>query len=191
MKKLNLKDFTINRDTVYYITKPHESQQIINVMSAELGPLENLIITDGTAFVGGDSIRFSQYFKGVNSVEMNKANFDFLVKNIRNFNKTSKIRAYNADYTNIYRYIIQDVIYIDPPWGGPAYKNKKDLHLFLGPYEIGTFIKLLLEVCPIIFMKSPINLNIDSFKEFIYNVTKITDNYGRYKFNLISLRRII
>ena len=38
----------------------------------------NIIITDATSNVGGNTISFSLLFKNVNSVEINKENYDIL-----------------------------------------------------------------------------------------------------------------
>jgi hypothetical protein len=58
-------------------------------------------------------------------------------------------------------------LYADPPWGGPDYKEKKELDLFLGKTSISHFLKKVIESewkPEYIFLKVPANFMFDSLK---------------------------
>ena len=97
--------------------------------------LSSYTITDGTACIGGDTLSFSREFKSVNAIEFDKTRYEYLKHNMKLFN-CNNITFYNDDYLNLYKSLKQDVIFLDPPWGGPDYKNKKSLTLALGNMKL-------------------------------------------------------
>ncbi len=44
-----------------------------------------------------------------------------------------QVFVYNADYVKVGPSLWQDIVFMDPPWGGPEYKTAKSLDMFLGP----------------------------------------------------------
>ena len=97
-------------------------------------------ITDGTACVGGDTIRFAKTFAHVNAVELSVQRANMLYHNVKVTGVASKVFVYNADYVAVGPCMQQDVIFMDPPWGGPEYLKAAALDMFLGPTP-------LIEVC--------------------------------------------
>lgn len=79
-------------------------------------------------------------FKHVDSIEYDKSNYDALKHNVSLY-KLSNVNLYLGDTTKIYNNFCPDVIYFDPPWGGPDYKYKKNLDLYLGDVRIDDFIR--------------------------------------------------
>ena len=89
-----MKDFKLNEEGSFSITRPFESSQIIcfieNFIRVTEGhtdhvDLSSKILTDATACMGGDLIRFSKYFKMVNGIEILEENFALLVQNCKQF----------------------------------------------------------------------------------------------------------
>jgi len=165
----------------YSLTKPYEGSQISKFIVEKINIILkkdsfNCTITDGTAGSGGDSINFSGLFEKVNSVEINREMYNILINNTRNKNN---IILYNDDYTKIYHRLNQDVIYLDPPWGGAGYKHKKDVLLELSGVQLSMFIKTLLNEHKgtLIFIKAPLNINTDGIcidgQIVIYNKSKM------------------
>ena len=57
------------------------------------------------------------------------------------------VRVHNADYVSICRTLKQDVVFMDPPWGGPAYKDTAALlDLYLGPHRLADVCKSVVPV---------------------------------------------
>ena len=134
VNKKNIKIFDIS---VYSVTLPQEANLISLTIKKLLNTKNNnIIITDGTANVGGNTLSFSTYFYKVNSIEYNKKTYDGLVYNCNVVYKRHNITFYEGDCTKIIPRLQQDVIFIDPPWDGLFYKAYDKLHLSLGDKDI-------------------------------------------------------
>ena len=176
-----------NEEAKYSITRPYESNQICNIISTSLDYKNEIIITDATSCVGGDTVHFAQYFKWVNSVEINLKNFKLLDKNVRS-HSINNIFLFNQNYLNIYKKLTQDVIYIDPPWGGVDYKTKKTINIKLDNYGLGDIIKKIKEVHRShIFIKLPFNVDLSEIKYF-YTIFTIKNIKGVPSFFLIHIK---
>lgn len=184
---IGLKEFKLNEEGTFSITRPYESNQIIYFIQtfiAFIGAREgtnelliNKILTDGTACMGGDLIRFSNYFQSVNGVEIDENNFSLLVENCKQFN-CNNVNLFPQDYLEIYDKLKQDIIYLDPKWGGIDYKNKLHVVLKMNDMDISDLIKLIKhkKLCKYIFIKAPSNVYIDKIDydaiHVIYNKSK-------------------
>jgi len=131
----------IDNDSLYYISHKTVSLQITNIIIENLEKYkinkENVIITDCTGGVGGDTIQFSQHFNFVYSIEIDQTRFDYLKNNLIVYG-SKNVKIFNDDFLNILP-IIPDhhVIFIDPPWGGSEYKKIKNIRLKISnKYEL-------------------------------------------------------
>jgi hypothetical protein len=97
------------------------------------------VITDSTACVGGDTLLFSLWFKRVESIEWKHDNLVALQNNVDAFG-ASNVNIHQGDSTKIFNWRT-NVLYIDPPWGGPDYKEKKELDLSLGSHRVDVFLR--------------------------------------------------
>jgi len=143
----------------YSITKRQDGQKILKHMLDVTGTSE-LSVTDLTGNVGGDTILFALNFDHVDSIEISKENFDVLKHNVREY-KLKNVTLHHGDSTKVFRWQT-DILYIDAPWGGPDYKTKKKLDLYLGKERVDKFVGLILqqEWAPeYIFLKVPRNYN--------------------------------
>ena len=184
-----IRKFFMNDESRYSITRPFESSQITDfiISSIKKDPTE-LIITDGKACVGGDTINFSMIFKHVNAVELNVNTYNLLLLNIKNFNRKN-ITTINNNYIQIYHTINQDVIYLDVPWNGPSYKYKKDLDLYISDIRLDI---LILDIQKIhkdtdIFVKLPLNINLSRFSYI--NIKIILTKSGKPSFYIIHNKK--
>jgi hypothetical protein len=62
---------------------------------------DNIVVTDGTANVGGNTLSFSSHFKKVNSIEYNHNTFEGLKHNCKNIYKRKNIEFYDFTKINI------------------------------------------------------------------------------------------
>tara|TARA_B110001450_G_scaffold36412_1_gene32177 strand:+ start:6299 stop:6847 length:549 start_codon:yes stop_codon:yes gene_type:complete len=133
---------------------------------------KNSIITDATAGIGGNSYYFCKQFKYVNSVENNFNIISTLTRNIEKFkNKT----IYNSTYITMIPIIKQDIVFLDPPWGGDEYKKINNLDLYIDNINVMNIINSLYNYTNLVALKVPKNyntttLNYNFWKNKIYNI---------------------
>ena len=150
----------LNREGRYSVTRRKESEEIIDCMYLKVGNLETNTITDATACMGGDTINFSLHFENVHAIEINPENFKLLQNNIRVFDRKN-IQTYCGDSTDIINWV-SDVVYADPPWGGPSYRNEKIVELWMGKKRLDVWLEDLMSGPyrpSFIFLKLPFNYN--------------------------------
>jgi predicted RNA methylase len=149
----------------YSITKRHDSKKIIQYMRSLVGSLKGKTIADLTGNVGGDTIMFGLNYKHVDSYEWNPENFDVLKHNVGVYD-LKNVTLHQGDSTELFKKNV-DVLYMDPPWGGPDYKEKKELDLLMGKKTVSEYLKDVTEAewkPGYIFIKVPANFAFDSLK---------------------------
>lgn len=149
----------------YSITKRKDGETLLKYMKSVLKTTKDKHITDLTGNVGGDTILFGMHFKKVDSIEMNPENFEALKNNVEVFG-LKNVTLHHGDSTKLYNWKT-DVLYIDAPWGGPDYKEKAELDMYLGDKRVDEFVKEVLarENRPeYVFMKVPRNFKFDRFE---------------------------
>jgi len=179
----------IDSESLHYISIRDVASTITSIIILHLRNIKvdylDIIITDTTAGVGGNTLSFSNKFKFVNSIEINKERFDYLKNNI-NVYGLKNINLYNDNCLNIINSIKQDVIFIDPPWGGSDYKFKNKLHLYISKTKIEDICNNLMDKNitnyppKLIVLKIPKNYNlyylynnIKSNKIYLYKLKKM------------------
>lgn len=115
----------------------------------------NIVITDATAGLGGNTFSFARLFKHVFAVEHDDTQYKLFENNVKAYD-FKNITLYNDDYLNIYSKLKQHVIFIDPPWGGKKYRTFKHLRLNLSGIEIEKLADMLSQQSIIVF-KLPLN----------------------------------
>ena len=157
------------------------------------GDISNIVITDITAGNGGDVITFSRYFKFVNAIEKCPYEFKHLKNNVISMERDN-IKLFNADCTKIINFnkipdindLQQDVVYIDPPWGGVNYKKYASLRLFINDSPIEKIVYLILNnnIAKLVAIKAPYNFAIELFtsiiKKEVKNVVITIEDIGKY-----------
>jgi len=190
---MNLKNFLMNDEAVYSITRPYEAKQVVKFIKSIIDLKYPSIIIDATAGVGGDTINFSFEFDKVVSFEINRDTYCLLNTNIEIF-KRKNINTHNSDFvdsiTNLsFKLRLHDttftnvIIYIDAPWNGSSYKDKKDLILYLSNislqdlvskvYQYFDSLDVLNKINLFVFLKVPLNISTEGFNinkaQIIYN----------------------
>jgi predicted RNA methylase len=153
-----------------------------------------IVITDGTAHVGGNAINFHLNGMIVNAVEIDPLIVTMLVHNFGIY-KIQPKSVCCCDYGKNFQNLTQDVIFLDPPWGGSEYKNQTDLDLFLGQLNVAEICLQIFkkELATLVVLKVPINYNLTTL-EFLKNETeikimiqKIYRSGNRHSYNVIYL----
>ena len=164
--KAKAQKLKIDEDSIHYISIREHADQITEIITKYTQFLKikpnNIVITDATAGVGGNTISFGSRFRQVNSIEIEELRAGYLKNNIGVYN-LDNVNVINGDYTKIYGNLTQHVVFIDPPWGGKSYKDHKNLKLDLSGIPIETICNNLLERSDntyLIVLKLPNNYDI-------------------------------
>jgi 16S rRNA G966 N2-methylase RsmD len=173
----------ISRAIVNFYKSEHPTIKIDNP--------ENLTITDCTANVGGNTISFYlNGIKNVNAVEIDAVTCNLLKQNLRAY-KLPTDGVHCCDYLSIYKNLTQDVVFLDPPWGGPDYKKATILDLFLGQTNIIDICCQLMteKKASLIVLKLPLNFNLPGLIEKMPNhsflTQKIYRNQNYHSYNVV------
>ena len=166
--------------------KPDKAQILSDLIKKNMGT-DNLVITDANSNMGGNVINFAKNFKFVNSVEILPFHCEILENNIRVYKVENKVKIHCMDYLDIMTQLKQDVIFFDPPWGGPDYKKEKNLNLYLDGINIVDIINELYRYAKMIVLRVPRNFNIvDLLRRIEYTNVNIYKVYVEPKVKIIS-----
>lgn len=152
-------------DVALYSITPDEiadrmSELIVQYVS------KNATITDAMACVGGNTISFSKYFETVNAIELDENRCKMLRHNVNTF-KLKNVNVFCGDTLNVIPVLTQDVIFMDPPWGGEDYKTKKEIDILINNIPLATICNNFAKQCKYMALKLPLNFN---FKNFLNSV---------------------
>lgn len=188
-KNIDINDLRVTDISLYSITKRDEANLITQQILKFFPDENNLIITDSTACIGGNSLSFAQstQVNKVNCVEIEPLHCDILLHNFELFEVSDKINIINDNYLNVKDNLTQDIIFYDLPWGGTSYRDKLYIDLYLNDNNENQInlsdivnemkIKTRLQV-----VKVPCNFNFTEFFNNIqFNKIKINRIYNKFK----------
>ncbi len=149
---------------MYSVTDMRTADAISNFI-AKLDGLneDNIVITDGTACAGGNTISFCKKFKKVQAVELDTTRYEMLMHNLKIL-RCANATCCHANYLELVCSLTQDIVFLDPPWGGPSYKEKDEVELFLGDVPLDEICEKLKSRTKYVIIKAPTNLNYEKFK---------------------------
>lgn len=196
---INFEEVEIDETSEYSSIKPYHLTSTSEIFVLEgIKDIESII--DATANIGGDSINFMRLFPKAKivSLEIDTKISYILQRNMNNLSNILKNTAfpdqeklsYDTRVINIsaVKYFEEsryaDVIYFDPPWGGPDYLLSEKLELFLDNISIGSIINNIIRkgTTPLVILKLPMNANIDIIKSEIHDANfQIHDIYNSVK----------
>jgi len=149
------------------------------------------IITDATACIGGSAVSLSKIFKQVNAIEIDEERFKLLKHNIEIL-QCNNVNCINSNSIEECKKIYQDVIFLDPPWGGPEYKKSDNIDLFMSNIPFTDVCNLLSDYCKFIVIKVPINFNEEKFIENTKNKLELVyKNTNLRKMHLLIFSNVI
>lgn len=154
----NISKFQIDNESKSYISSYYLATWISEKIAQHVGI--TIVITDATAGVGGNSISFGKYFKHVNAVEIDEKRAKYLRNNTK-LNGANNISVYGYDYVQLMKKLYQDVIFIDPPWGGKNYKSFHNIRCELSHVSIEDICNQLESNTKLIVLKLPYNYDIE------------------------------
>jgi tRNA/tmRNA/rRNA uracil-C5-methylase (TrmA/RlmC/RlmD family) len=173
-----------------YSVTDYKTADMISQKIKEYFNTNDIIVTDGTANMGGNTISFGKYFKHVNAIEIVPLHCD-IVKNNIDAHKLDNIQVICGDFLEKYKTLKQDVIFLDPPWGGKNYKEEKSLDLFLSGRNLIYIVNDLINYAKLLVLKVPRNYNlmglIRSMKPLNLDILKVMKMDNPNKLNYLVL----
>ena len=190
--------------SAFSITETHSAATMTALIWQGLQRCENFkrlytgdsCILDGMACVGGNTISFATKFSRVVSNELDPNRFSML-----QHNATAVMGLRNVDFMNgsvldvAFERGDYDVIFLDPEWGGPDYKDKTNLVLPISDQSMEDFCLDVLIRMPrvsLVALKLPLNYD-NSFIEQFAKRNSLTYSFytaGMKKMSLTLLTRI-
>lgn len=128
----------------------------------------SITILDGMACVGGNTMSFAKKFGNVIANELDTGRYAMLQNNVFTVMNLENVipnqgnvleQAFSADY---------EVLFLDPEWGGPDYKQHLKLTLKVGDQMLDQFCKDVIkraEKCRVIALKLPSNYDNQTIKK--------------------------
>jgi 16S rRNA G966 N2-methylase RsmD len=176
---INIDNLQFDDVGLYSISLPKDADIICNFIKNNIQSInntQNLIIVDGTAGIGGNTISFCNNFKNVIAFEIDETRFKILNNNLKVYNLNNVI-TYNLNSLDLSINIMKntDVYFFDPPWGGPNYKKHKKLTFKFNDLELNQIIINIKKINKnsYISFKLPTNFDLSIFDYFKYKVLNL------------------
>ena len=155
----------LDEESLYSTTDQVTAEKIASDLSTFLP--NTATVTDATACIGGSTFAFANVFERVNAVEIDPMRFEYLKHNLVTLkcDIMSNIVCINGDAIVECERMPggQDAIFIDPPWGGPEYKNKGKVSLYLSGVPLADVCKNFATHTRYIVLKVPVNFDEANF----------------------------
>ena len=188
--KIDYSIFKITDESEYSSLLPKHVKQVSNIFQKWFKNNSVSTIVDATAHIGVDSVNFSIVFPKalIHSYEINENTFNLLKQNVSSFDR---IHVTNINFTKAD--LPEDIsfVYIDAPWGGRDYKQKKidTLELFLGKENVKEVARRLLASgkTNTVVLKVPFNYHFSNLNEnFMVEREDVKDG-NRISYTLLKL----
>lgn len=121
------------------------------------------VVTDATACIGGSCASFAKTFSKVFAVEIDPTKYDYLRHNMMVMGLHQVVESICGDALVVCPTLLQDIIFIDPPWGGPEYKLSSSISLFLSGQTLASVCCKLSPYTRYIALKVPTNFDEAAF----------------------------
>jgi len=166
----------------YSSLMPYQAPQVKEVLkNCFQQPIHKIV--DMTAHIGGDSILFAETFPEAKIVVIdNDQNaIRCLLYNINNFSDPLRFTVICGNSVEwiekpqTFMLAEADFYYLDCPWGGPRYYQKKEVHLTLDGTPLAEVVNTIfsLGLTKKVLVKVPRNFAYPSFKEMIKGTCKL------------------
>ena len=177
IRGVNVHNLIVTEEGSFSRTRWETANQITNILAgtAKKNGVSCKEIIDATACIGGDTLRFldSMKFGRVTAVEMSWVNYDALVNNMYEYGFTSGrlLRMLDDDYTRCFKRFESEIVYMDAPWGGPGYRNRSSLMLYMSGVSVDRLTCEVLEAgnAQLVGLKVPCNFAFGRFRHILSN----------------------
>lgn len=178
----------LDKESLYSTTDQLTAEKIATELRQFLP--KTATVTDATACIGGSTRAFAHMFDKVNAVEIDPVRYDYLKHNlfVLRCDIVSNIACINGDALVECKRMPggQDAIFIDPPWGGPEYKNKDRVTLYLSGVPLAEACREFAKYARYIVLKVPVNFDETAFLSSTMDIlTLVHKNASLRKMHLL------
>jgi predicted RNA methylase len=172
-------------ESLNYITIREAADEISDIILSHCGYNRSLFITDATAGVGGNTLSFCSEFAKVRAIELDEKRSQYLHHNLACYG-FHNCEIEQGDCTDLLFKMEQDIVNLDPPWGGAFYRDHKSLRLTMSDIELEDLcLKILRTKTRIIALKLPVNYDL----QYLYD--KLSRRAQLYLHNLNNKMLIV
>lgn len=166
----------VDESSMYSSLMPYHFEQVSRIYKEEMGGSAPQSIVDATAHIGCDTIHFRRMFPRaqITAVEIDPSIARILKTNMvampsiigQADPEPVVVRAMDA-----IQYLVDDpetidLVYFDPPWGGPEYLQESSITLMVNDQPLGLVLgRIISERIPLIVVKMPVNVDLAEFKK--------------------------
>lgn len=168
--------------SLYSVTDQSTAHRIALFCRSLAGITSASTITDGTACIGGNTIAFARAFARVHAVEYDEPRYQMLRHNVNlllDTDTVNRVRVRCGDYTEVFSQLSQDLVFLDPPWGGKAYKHQSAVDLTLGEWPLSRLCQELRGRCSHVVIKVPTNFNVRGLSRGIRESVRVVRIAGK------------
>jgi len=165
----------LDEEAAYSVTDMYTADKITRDILCYTGCT---VICDATACIGGNTASFARSFKHVVAIERDKTRYEFLVNNMEAL-QAHNVKCVHGDALDEVSWVhntysTYDVIFIDPPWGGPEYKHQTVLDLQLSGVPLEDVCRRWAPYTKFFALKTPTNFDEQKF-------TRLTSDFLELK----------
>ena len=167
----------------FSVTESRSADAMTAVISTHCDP-NFCAILDGMACVGGNSISFSKAFKSVISNELDVNRFQMLMHNTQSVMELDNILLRNENILELVSKESFEVLFLDPEWGGPNYKDFDRLRLRIGEVSVEDFVLRVFKEFPgvlVVALKLPTNYDNEFLQRFAIENNLSYDFYTHFR----------
>ena len=201
------KQMQLDSEALFSVTEQRSADDMSKKLLALPDIDANSTVTDANACIGGNTMSFAKHFKEVNAIEINKERFAMLQHNSGLLN-LDNIVFHNKDFVDILTkacmhekgleksndFPTQDIMFFDPPWGGPDYIKKDKVSLFLSDVDITDVCKKAANFTKYIALKVPLNFALKDFKKELRKpplfLSVKTHKYKKWLMLVVDCRKV-
>jgi 16S rRNA G966 N2-methylase RsmD len=112
-------------DEGLYSTTPYKHQEyIFKHIQSYYPDLHDKVLTIAGSCCGGDIMCSYDQFQSVHIVDISHLHIEITKHNIDAiYHTTMNLHRHLGSYTDLYKQLKQDIVFIDPPWGGHDYQK--------------------------------------------------------------------
>ena len=159
--------------SLYSSTDQLTARATTRVLQTLPGVTEVSTITDATACIGGNTLEFARAFAHVHAVELDPTRASMLRHNLTLLHMEKGVTIYEADYCDLHPTLRQDVVFLDPPWGGKRYKHQECVRLYLSDRDVGDLCGAILLHTPYVVVKVPCNFDVRHFAQTVQKRVRV------------------
>lgn len=130
-------------------------------------------VTDATACIGGNTLEFARAFAHVHAVELDPVRASMLRHNLAWLRLDKGVTVHEADYCGLQATLRQDVVFLDPPWGGKRYKQQERVRLYLSDRDVGDLCGAILIHTAHVVVKVPCNFDVRHFAQTVQQRVRV------------------